>query len=137
MIAEPTFEILTLDDLRELAGEMGLEMTDAQLERLLLKITVRLGSYCPGAPQGEDCEWNLRVVALGMAERMLGNPDGLRSERFGPYSYTAEAAGLGLTEDEKSLLWCCHPRAGTVRTEAPRLPWTLEAAFPTLRREGW
>lgn len=63
-------------------------------------------------------------VVIRVAARAYNNPEGLRQETIGRYSYTiaGENAGIGLTSADLVALAAVCPNVGTVRTRAGTEP---------------
>lgn len=127
-------EYATIEDVET---RIGRELSDSErdLARALLgDALLIIHSRCPDLDErvenGEISADVVRMIQANMVVRVLRNPEGIRQETDGDYSYTIAAStpvgdGLSLTRQELSML-CGRGTIGSFRPTLPvpgHWPW--------------
>jgi hypothetical protein len=98
-------------EVADVAVRLGVAEADldtAQVQALLDDSTALVNGYT-GLDWTSQTEVPVAIkwVVINRTLRALNNPDGLRSEQIGSYSYTlatADAGGVGWTQEERRIL---------------------------------
>jgi len=105
----PLPALATLNQFESLLGESLSEAAGSRALAVLTHASTRVRSYTRN--NWVDAEGDLdgvpevaETVTLMLAHRLWGNPQALKQLTTGPFSSTASAVGLELTDDEKAML---------------------------------